>query len=129
LPDTLPPNQRELYLSALRPPPGFQFDRAIGNTYSLDLITLLSLPLSFALLDMTNGAGTSAHRCRGGAGTYKAIEIEVPNSATHASIPSTQYRTSRRGIFVTLTSRVARMVDLISRRSGRLNLRAIATDR
>ena len=53
----LPPNQRELYLSALRPPPGFQLDRAIGTTYSLDLITLLSLPLSFALLDMTDDEG------------------------------------------------------------------------
>ena len=53
----LPPNQRELYLSALRPPPGYRLDRAIGTTYSLDLITLLSLPLSFALLDMTNDDG------------------------------------------------------------------------
>ena len=53
----LPPNQRELYLSALRPPPGFQLDRAIATTYSLDLITLLSLPLSFALLDITNDEG------------------------------------------------------------------------
>jgi hypothetical protein len=53
----LPPNQRELYLSALRPPPGFHLDRAIGSTYSLDLITLLSLPLSFALLAMTNDEG------------------------------------------------------------------------
>ena len=57
LPDMLPPNQRELYLSALRPPPGFQLDRAIATTYSLDLITLLSLPLSFALLDITNDEG------------------------------------------------------------------------
>jgi hypothetical protein len=53
----LPPNQRQLYLSALRPPPGFQLDHAIGTTYSLDLITLLSLPVSFALLDMTNNEG------------------------------------------------------------------------
>jgi hypothetical protein len=53
----LPPNQRELYLSALRAPPGFQLDRAIGTTYSLDLVTLLSLPLSFALLDMTDHEG------------------------------------------------------------------------
>jgi hypothetical protein len=53
----LPPNQRELYLSALRPPPGYRLDRAIGTTYSLNLITLLSLPLSFALLDMTNDEG------------------------------------------------------------------------
>jgi hypothetical protein len=56
----LPPNQRELYLSALRPPPGFQLDRAIGTTYSLDLITMLSLPLSFALLDMTDDEGKLA---------------------------------------------------------------------
>ena len=53
----LPPNRRELYLSALRPTPGFQLDCAIGTTYSLDLITLLSLPLSFALLDMTDHEG------------------------------------------------------------------------
>ena len=53
----LPPDHRELYLSALRPAPGFRLDRAIGTTYSLDLITLLSLPLSFALLDMTDHEG------------------------------------------------------------------------
>ncbi|TMI99580.1 MAG: hypothetical protein E6G97_21950 [Alphaproteobacteria bacterium] len=53
----LPPNRRELYLSALRPPSGFQLDRAIGTTYSLDLMTMLSLPLSFALLDLTDPDG------------------------------------------------------------------------
>jgi len=57
----LPPNQRELYLSALQPPPGFQLDRAIGTTYSLDLMTMLSLPLSFALLDLTNDDGKLVH--------------------------------------------------------------------
>jgi hypothetical protein len=54
----LPPNRRELYLSALRPPAGFQLDRAIGTTYSLDLMTTLSLPLSFALLDVTDRDGS-----------------------------------------------------------------------
>jgi hypothetical protein len=53
----LHPNQRELYLNAVRPPPGYQLDRAIATTYSLDLSTLLSLPLSFALLDRSDEEG------------------------------------------------------------------------
>ncbi len=40
--------ERQTYLELLRPPDGFQFDRAIGSTYSLDLMALLVLPLSCA---------------------------------------------------------------------------------
>lgn len=47
----LDPDAREIYLSALRPPDGYHLDRAIGTTYSLDLTTLLSVPLAFALFD------------------------------------------------------------------------------
>ena len=38
---------RQTYLNAVRLPDGFQFDCAAGTTYSLDLMALLILPLSF----------------------------------------------------------------------------------
>jgi len=44
-------NNRKLYLEAIKPPAGYQFDRAVGTSYSLDLLTLLVLPLSFVLFD------------------------------------------------------------------------------
>ncbi len=47
----LNPSNRQLYLEALKPPAGYQFDRGIGTTYSLDLLNLLILPLSFVLFD------------------------------------------------------------------------------
>jgi len=47
----LNPTDRTLYIEALTPPPGFELDHAIGTTFSLDLATLLGIPLSFALND------------------------------------------------------------------------------
>lgn len=38
-------------LDALRPPAGYQLDRAVGTTYSLDLDALITAPLAFALFD------------------------------------------------------------------------------
>ena len=38
-------------LDALRPPAGYQLDRAVGTTFSLDLHALVTAPLSFALFD------------------------------------------------------------------------------
>jgi hypothetical protein len=43
----LEPNQRRLLLEALRPPVGYQLDRAIGTTFGLDLQALLLAPLAF----------------------------------------------------------------------------------
>ena len=43
----LDPNIRELYIEALRPPQNYTFDRAVATTFTLDLLTLLSIPLSF----------------------------------------------------------------------------------
>lgn len=57
----LAPNQRQLYLDALKPPPGYLLDRAVGTTYSLDLLTLLTVPLGFALLDWGNNANELLH--------------------------------------------------------------------
>ena len=45
----LEPGSRLLYLEELRPPEGYQLDRAIATTFSLDLLSLLMAPLSMVL--------------------------------------------------------------------------------
>jgi hypothetical protein len=47
----LDPHDRRLLLEALRPPSGYTFDCAIGTTFSLDLIALLTAPLAFTLFE------------------------------------------------------------------------------
>lgn len=47
----LDPETRHLLLDALRPPLGYELDRAVGTTYSLDLTALLLAPLAFAFFD------------------------------------------------------------------------------
>jgi len=47
----LSPNDRKLFLEALKPPDGYQFDRGVGTTFTLDLLTLLIAPVSLALFD------------------------------------------------------------------------------
>jgi hypothetical protein len=48
----LDPNERQTYINSLRPPHGYVFDRAIATTYSLNLLTLLTIPLSFAKFEI-----------------------------------------------------------------------------
>lgn len=48
----LEPEDRLLLLDALRPPPGYSFDRAVGTTFTLDLVALLITPVAFALFDV-----------------------------------------------------------------------------
>lgn len=89
----LPPDKRELLLNALRPPDGYRFDRGIGTTFSLDLLTLLIAPLSLALMDIADvedalrdpvllleGLRRYAHRltifCQAG-------RIAIPRAASH----------------------------------------------
>lgn len=48
----LDPKDRQLYIRALRPPSGYALDRALATTYTLNLLTLLAVPLSFAGFDM-----------------------------------------------------------------------------
>ncbi len=43
----LDPQTREHIFGLLRPPDEYQLDRAIGTTFSLDLLTLLTVPLAF----------------------------------------------------------------------------------
>ena len=48
----LEPERRQLLLEALRPPPGFAFDAAVGTTFTLDLVALLVTPIAFARFDV-----------------------------------------------------------------------------
>ena len=53
----LEPNDRRLLLESLRPPPGYELDCAIWTTYSLDLLTLLTVPLAFTFFDWEDEEG------------------------------------------------------------------------
>jgi hypothetical protein len=48
----LEPNVRQNLIQALRPPPEYDVSYAVGTTYTLDLMTLLVVPLAFALLEV-----------------------------------------------------------------------------
>ncbi len=56
----LDPEQRRLYVDALKSPEGYRFDSAIAATYSLDLVALLSVPLH--LLMFSNELSVDAIR-------------------------------------------------------------------
>ena len=45
----LEPRVRRQLMEALRPPSGYELDRAVGTTYSLDLLALLTTPLAFTI--------------------------------------------------------------------------------
>ena len=47
----LSPADRRLFLEAIRPPHGYRLERAVGTTYSLDLLALLTTPLAFTIFD------------------------------------------------------------------------------
>jgi hypothetical protein len=53
----LEPQTRDLLTEHLRPPDGYQLDYAVGTTFSLDLLALLTTPLSFALFDWEDESG------------------------------------------------------------------------
>jgi hypothetical protein len=50
----LDPNARSLLVDSLRPPAGYAFSVGLATTYTLDLTTLLSVPLHLALLSAGN---------------------------------------------------------------------------
>lgn len=51
------PESRSLLTDALTPPPGYAFDNGVATTFSLDLVTLLTLPLHLAWLGQAQGNG------------------------------------------------------------------------
>ena len=54
------PGQRRLFHDVLRPPEGYRFDCAVGTTFTLDLLALLSVPLAFTFRDPEDGEGQLA---------------------------------------------------------------------
>lgn len=56
----LRPDERAHLLELLRPPAGCQLDLAVGTTFSLDLLSALMLPLSFAFFDWEHADGQPA---------------------------------------------------------------------
>ena len=54
------PGQRRLLHDTLRPPEGYRFDCAVGTTFTLDLLALLSVPLAFTFRDPEDGEGQLA---------------------------------------------------------------------
>jgi hypothetical protein len=53
----LEPQDRRLLLDALRPPEGYALDFAVGTTFSLDLLALLTAPLAFTFFDWQDAEG------------------------------------------------------------------------
>src|SRR5690606_37774416 len=53
----LEPNSRRLLMESLQPPDGCRLDWAVGTTYSLDLLALLSAPVAFAFTDWQDRDG------------------------------------------------------------------------
>jgi len=49
--------ERTLLLGSLRPPPGYRLERAIGTSYTLDLLALLTAPLAFTFFDVHDERG------------------------------------------------------------------------
>ena len=53
----LEPGRRRLFLDTLRPPEGYVLDLAVGTTFTLDLMTLLAVPLAFTFSDVQDRDG------------------------------------------------------------------------
>ena len=49
--------ERTLLLEELRPPAGYRLERAVGTSYTLDLIALLTAPLAFTFFDVHDKQG------------------------------------------------------------------------
>jgi hypothetical protein len=53
----LQPNDRRHLFESLRPPEDYLLDYAIGTTFTLDLLALLTAPLAFTTFDWADEAG------------------------------------------------------------------------
>lgn len=55
----LEPGSRHLLLDALRPPTGYTLDMAVGTTFTLDLLSLMTTPVAFAMFDRQDRDGST----------------------------------------------------------------------
>lgn len=89
----LNPDNRNLYTSALTPPPGMVFDEAIATTFSLDPTFLLQAPVYLALMASDSQQATDPFACFEAIRRYadritvyvQQGRIQVP--ATHSASP------------------------------------------
>jgi len=89
----LEPRDRALLTTALRPPDGHELDFAVGTTYSLDLLTLLTVPLTFAWFDRRgDGDGDTVESVEvlGGLQKY-AKRISIFCQASRIAWPKQRY--------------------------------------
>jgi hypothetical protein len=54
----LEPDTRYLLLDSLRPPPGYSLDMAVGTSFTLNLQTLMTVPIAFAMFDRQREDGS-----------------------------------------------------------------------
>lgn len=85
-------NQRHFFVEALRPPHDYELDEAIATTYSLDLTSLLTVPvhLAFAGLDPKRLGAESAIALLE-ALRRTASKIDVYADAGHIALPSSEH--------------------------------------
>lgn len=79
---TLGPTARVLLTDALRPPPGYSVDVAVGTTYTMNLVSLLLAPLSFALFDEIDYGGWDQASEPNGRSTAAVDPARVLDAAT-----------------------------------------------
>ena len=93
----LEPGTRTLLFDALRPPDGHRLDFCVGTTFSLDLMTLLTVPLAFSwfdLLDEGDKNRTNSLELLGSLRKYaprvvmfcQADRISIPRSPNRLSV-------------------------------------------
>ncbi|MDO8476157.1 MAG: phospholipase D family protein [Candidatus Rokubacteria bacterium] len=92
----LEPGNRTLLFDALRPPDGHRLDFCVGTTFSLDLMTLLTVPLAFSwfdLLDENEKSRTNSLELLGSLRRY-APRVVMFCQAGRISIPRSHNRLS-----------------------------------
>lgn len=87
----LEPDSRFLLLDALRPPAAFSLDQAVGTTFSLDLHSLLIVPLAFALFDADTREGRPDPIALLEAVRRHAARIDVFCQAGQIALPGGRY--------------------------------------
>ncbi|KAA1419207.1 hypothetical protein F0U44_12205 [Nocardioides humilatus] len=104
----LKPDERHLFVDALRPPTGWRLDAAVATTYTLDINSLLLAPLSMAAYDHADGGidGAAPHElleairryaerttvfCQAGGivvpGTYRKLTVFAEESVIEVAPP------------------------------------------
>jgi hypothetical protein len=83
----LDPYDRRLFKETLRPPDGFSLDCAVGTTYSLDLLALLTALAAFGIFELENEAGEVDSLALLGALRRHAKDIHVFCQADRILVP------------------------------------------